>query len=253
MKSEEKEKKARLDSVLVLRVLVSSRARGEALINGGNVTVDGRVVKDKSFGVGGEDNVALLKEDLKWVSRGALKLEHALDRWNIDPKGKTVIDIGASTGGFTEVLLSRGAKKVFALDVGHGQLAKKLISDPRVVNMEGTHISDVKLSDFKKLVEMVVIDVSFISLEKVLPKAKELLRDGGVLLALIKPQFEVGKMHIGRGIVSNPKLHSSVAMRIEAVATELGFSVEGVIASPILGGSGNKEFLLYACLGGSSP
>lgn len=245
-KNTEGEKKTRLDSTLVERGLVSSRARGEALITEGSVVVNGKVVKSKSFLVETADTIALLKEDLKWVSRGALKLEHALNRWKIDPKGKIILDVGAGTGGFTEVLLSRGAKKVFALDVGHGQLAEKLRSHPKVVNMEGVHVNDLTLSDLKKPVDMIVVDVSFISLEKILPKAKELLREGGVLVLLIKPQFEVGKEHIGKGIVSDLKLHSHVAMRIEAATAKLGFSVEGVIASPILGGSGNKEFLLHA-------
>ena len=241
-------KKSRLDVALVTRKLVSSRARGETLITGGNVTVNGAVVKNKSFSVEADYTVVLTKKDLAWVSRGALKLEHALDRFAIDPKGKTVLDIGAGTGGFTEVLLSRGAKKVFALDVGHGQLAAKLGAHAKVVNMEGTHVNDIALSRLGKPVDMIVVDVSFISLEKVLPKAKELLKKDGILILLIKPQFEVGKEQIGRGIVSDPKLHSDVAMRIEATVAKLGFTVFGVIASPILGGSGNKEFLLYARL-----
>lgn len=242
------EEKKRLDLALVSRGLVSSRARGELLVREGNVSVDGVVVKNKSFSVGEKSVIKLLKKDLEWVSRGALKLEHALERWKIDTKGKTVLDIGASTGGFTEVLLARGAKKVYALDVGHGQLARKLRDDPRVINMEGIHVNDVTPADFEKPVDMIVVDVSFISLEKILPKARELLRPGGTLVLLIKPQFEVGKKHVGKGIVSDPKLHSGVAMRIEGVVNKLGLSVEGVIASPILGGSGNKEFLLYARL-----
>ncbi len=238
----------RLDSALVSRGLVSSRARGEALIKEGGVAVNGKTAKNKSVLVSEDDKIVLVKEDLKWVSRAALKLEHALLRWNIDPKGKTVIDIGASTGGFTEVLLSRGAKRVYALDVGHGQLAPKLCANPRVVNMEGKHINNTTPDDFQKPADMIVIDVSFISLEKVFPKIKELLKKGGALVALIKPQFEVGKAQIKKGIVSDPKLHSAVAMRIEAALVSMGFSVEGVIASPILGGSGNKEFLLHARL-----
>lgn len=237
--------KIRLDSALVLRGLVSSRARGEVLIKEGSIVVDGVVIKNKSFLVGHEDTPTLLREDLKWVSRGAFKLEHALNRWKIDPKGKVVLDIGAGTGGFTEVLLSRGAKKVFALDVGHKQLAAKLRTHPKVVNMEGVHINNVMLSDFRKPLDIIVIDVSFISLTKVLPKVKTLLREGGTLIALVKPQFEVGKAHIGKGVVSDPKLHSSVVAKIEAFVARLGFVIEGVITSPILGGDGNKEFLLY--------
>jgi len=236
----------RLDRALVARGLVSSRARGEALIRDGGVAVNGAVTTDKSFLVGAADAIILLQEDIPWVSRAALKLTHALDHWHIDPKGKVVLDIGASTGGFTEVLLARGARKVYALDVGHGQLASKLLASPKVVNMEGVHIKNVSVKDFAEPIDMIVVDVSFISLEKVLPKTKELLRTGGTLIALIKPQFEVGRERIKKGIVSDSKLHGAVVERIEACATELGFVVEGTIASPILGGDGNKEFLLYA-------
>jgi 23S rRNA (cytidine1920-2'-O)/16S rRNA (cytidine1409-2'-O)-methyltransferase len=242
------EKKIRLDSMLVKRRLVSSRTRGEALIREGSVAVNGVITKNKSFLVGATDAVVLLKEDHKWVSRGALKLEHALTHFKIDPKGKTVLDIGASTGGFTEALLSRGAKMIYALDVGHGQLAPKLLESPKVVNMEGVHINDVTRLNFEEPIGMIVVDVSFISLEKILPKVKELLHKGGVLVALVKPQFEVGKEHIGKGIVSDPKLHLSVVARIKVAAEKFGFSVEGVITSPVLGGSGNKEFLIYARL-----
>lgn len=241
-----RERTTRLDVALVERKLASSRSRGETLIGEGAVAVNGEVAKNKSRSVGEGDVITLRKKEREWVSRGALKLEHALDRWAIDPKGKTVLDIGAGTGGFTEVLLSRGARKIFALDVGHGQLAPKLGAHARVVNMEGTHVNELELSRLGKPVDMVVVDVSFISLEKVLPKVKELLKKDGMLILLIKPQFEVGKKRIGRGVVSDPKLHSEVAMRIEGAVAKLGFSVEGVIASPILGGSGNKEFLLYA-------
>ncbi|OGZ08237.1 MAG: hypothetical protein A3D65_02690 [Candidatus Lloydbacteria bacterium RIFCSPHIGHO2_02_FULL_50_13] len=240
------EKNIRLDRALFLRRLVSSRARGEALIKEGGVSVNGVVVKNKSALVRDADVVALLMKESAWVSRGALKLLHALELWKINPKGKTVIDIGASTGGFTEVLLSRGAKKVYAVDVGHGQLAEKLLADPRVVNMEGIHIEKLSPSDVEGIAGMVVIDASFISLEKVLPKAKELLKKKGVLVALIKPQFEVGKARIKKGIVNDPKLHAEVCRKIEGVAQELGFAVLGVILSPVLGGDGNKEFLLFA-------
>ena len=238
----------RLDRALVTRGLVSSRARGEALIRDGGVDVNGVIVMSKSFLVGTADLVTLLKGDLEWVSRAALKLASALEHWQIDPKGKVALDIGASTGGFTEVLLSRGAQKVYALDVGHGQLATKLLASTKVVNMESVHIKDVSVKDFAEPIDMIVVDVSFISLEKVLPKAKALLHAGGILIALIKPQFEVGKEHVGKGVVTDPKLHASVVDRIKECATALGFAVEGVIASPILGGDGNKEFLLYTNL-----
>lgn len=243
---EVKAKTMRLDAALVARKLVSSRSRGETLIGEGAVAVNGEVMKRKSFSVGEDDVVTLLKKEREWVSRGALKLEHALDRWKIDPKGKIALDIGAGTGGFTEVLLSRGAKKVVALDVGHGQLAARLRGNTKVVNMEGTHIERVTLLQLKKAPDLIVVDVSFISLEKVLPKVRELLSPDGAVILLIKPQFEVGKERVGKGIVADPQLHSAVARKIESAVERLGFTVLGVIASPILGGSGNKEFLLYA-------
>lgn len=246
-------KTVRLDKALVDRGLVASRTRAVALIEEGGVRVGKDVVTEKNFLVKGRDVIALLKHDLRWVSRAGLKLEHALDHWHIDPKGKVALDIGASTGGFTEVLLSKGAKKVYALDVGRGQLALKLINDKRVVNMESTHIKNVNPVDFKIRPAVIVVDVSFISLEKVIPKIKEILAPLGVLIALIKPQFEVGKKDTKKGIVSDPKLHSQVAMRVEGLVSESGFDVEGVIASPILGGDGNKEFLLYARLKSADP
>ncbi len=243
-----KQEKVRLDKALVLRKLVSSRTRATTLIKDRKITLNNSVVSSPDFLISPSDTVLMLGEDIPWVSRAGLKLAHALDYWHIDPKGKVVLDIGASTGGFTEVLLSHGAKKVYALDVGHGQLAEKLRGDPRVVNMEGVHINNVVPTNFAEPIEMIVVDVSFISLEKVLPKIKELLKKDGILIALIKPQFEVGKERIGKGIVSDPKLHASVITRIEHFVTKLGFTVREVISSPILGGDGNKEFLLYAQL-----
>jgi 23S rRNA (cytidine1920-2'-O)/16S rRNA (cytidine1409-2'-O)-methyltransferase len=244
VKAKSAQQRIRLDHALALRGLVLSRTRGETLIANGDVAVNGVPVRVKGFLVGEDDILTLLQEDHAWVSRAALKLICALDNWQVDPKGKVVLDIGASTGGFTEVLLSRGAKKVYALDVGHGQLAEKLVNDPRVVNREGTHVKDLALADFAEPIDLIVIDVSFISLEKVFPKAKELLKKGGILIALIKPQFEVGKEHIGKGVVTDPKLHVNVVERIKESATKLGFLVEGIMESPILGGDGNKEFLL---------
>jgi 23S rRNA (cytidine1920-2'-O)/16S rRNA (cytidine1409-2'-O)-methyltransferase len=242
----QEEKRIRLDKILVLRKLVPSRARALALIKEKKVSVGGVVITKQDATVSQNDEIVLLGKDIPWVSRAGLKLVHELDHWRIITKGKVVLDIGASTGGFTDVLLSHGAKKVYALDVGHNQLAKKLLESKQVVNMEGVHIKDVTKKDFKEPLDIVVIDVSFISLEKVLPKAFELLRKSGTLVALIKPQFEVGKEKIKKGIVTDPKLHASVAMQIEAFAASVGFTVEGILASPILGSDGNKEFFLYA-------
>ena len=194
-----KEGDIRLDKALVSGGLVKSRARAKTLIEEGGVAVDGVPVIDPDFAVSENSALALLHEDIPWVSRGALKLLHAFDEWDLDVEGKVALDIGASTGGFTEVLLSRGAAKVYALDVGHDQLDPSLQKDPRVVSMEGKHILDTLPEDFPELIEFIAIDVSFISLTKVLAKAYELLADGGELVALVKPQFEVGKGQVGRG------------------------------------------------------
>jgi 23S rRNA (cytidine1920-2'-O)/16S rRNA (cytidine1409-2'-O)-methyltransferase len=243
----------RLDKALVDRGIVPSRARAQSLIRSRGVKVNGKIVTEKDFVTDEMADIVLVIEDLKWVSRGGLKLAHALQFWHIDVKNKVAIDVGASTGGFTDVLLDLGAKKVYALDVGRGQLAPKLVADKRVVNMEGVHIKDVTKAHFKEKIDLVVVDVSFISLEKVLPSIKDLIKKKGVLIALIKPQFEVGKELIGKGIVTDPKLHAKVANRIEGVVHELGFHVEGVVASPILGGDGNREFLIYAHIGITAP
>ena len=238
---------SRLDKELVSRGLVESRTRAQALIEGGSVSVNGVVVTKSGALVKEEDDVSLSGSQMEWASRAGSKLAHALDHWHIDPTGKTVLDIGASTGGFTDVLLTRGARKVYALDVGHGQLIERLRNDPRVVNMEKTHISDVVPRDFPDDIHLIVVDVSFISLLKILPKIKELMIEG-ILIALVKPQFEVGRERINKGIVTDPLLHEEVLLRIKDEVTDLGFALDGTIPSPILGGDGNKEFLLCAHL-----
>jgi 23S rRNA (cytidine1920-2'-O)/16S rRNA (cytidine1409-2'-O)-methyltransferase len=206
--------------------------------------VNGKSITASDHNVRETDTILLLGEDIPWVSRGGCKLEHALVYWGIDAEGKVALDIGASTGGFTDVLLSRGVKKVYALDVGHGQLAEKLQNDPRVVNREGVHIKDVSLADFSEPIELIVTDVSFISLTHILPKIKELLVQEGVAVLLVKPQFEVGKDFVKKGIVKDPALHQHVLTEITLRAKGLGFSVSLPVLSPILGGDGNKEFLL---------
>ena len=239
----------RLDKALVERGLVPSRARAQSLIRAKGVKVDGKIITDKDHIIDEDAKVILVIEDLRWVSRAGLKLEHALSFWRIDVKGKIALDVGASTGGFTDVLLDGGIKKVYAIDVGHNQLADKIRNNAKVVNMEGVHIKDVTKATFKEKFDLVVIDVSFISVEKVLPFVKDLLKKDGAIIVLVKPQFEVGKSDIKKGIVTDPMLHAKVAGRIETVIYEMGFHVAGVVASPILGGDGNKEFLLYAHLG----
>ena len=231
---------------MVARGIVSSRARGAALIDSGGVFVNGVVSTDRDRSIQGSDVISLSVETLKWVARSALKLIHALDHWHIDPNGLVVLDIGASTGGFTEVLLDRGAKVVYALDVGHDQLSPTIAADPRVVNMEGKHIKDAVLSDFDPKPELIVVDVSFISLTKILAKIKELSAIGNKTILLVKPQFEVGRGAVGKGkgVVKDAHLHQEAIDGVKNFALALGFAVEGPLPSPILGGDGNKEFLL---------
>ena len=185
--------------------------------------------------------------DHPWVSRGGLKLAHALDRFAIDPQGLTALDIGASTGGFTDVLLAHGAAKVYAVDVGHGQFAWKLRNDPRVVVLEKTNARHLTTSEVPEPVHLIVCDASFIGLKTVLPAPLALARPGARLIALIKPQFEVGKGRVGKGgVVRDPVLHEEVCARIAAWLPQLGWAVLGLTESPILGPEGNKEFLIAA-------
>lgn len=183
--------------------------------------------------------------DHPWVSRGGLKLAHALDHFAIDPTGLAVLDVGASTGGFTDVVLARGAKKVYAVDVGHGQLAWKLRNDPRVVVLEKTNARHLTASDVPEAVDLVVCDASFIGLATVLPAPLARARAGARLVALIKPQFEVGKDRVGKGgVVRDPVLHREVCERMAAWLPRQGWTVIGITESPILGPEGNKEFLI---------
>ena len=234
----------RLDKVLVLRGIISSRTRAQALIKEGKVSVNGGVVTESDHPVRENDAVLLAGPDHPWVSRGGLKLDHALRHFRIDPRGKVTLDIGAGTGGFTDVLLAHGAAKVYALDVGHDQLVDKIKNDPRVVNMEGMHVNAVHKADFAEPIDLAVIDVSFISLTKILPKVHELLSPEGVVIALVKPQFEVGRENVGKGVIKDDMLHVRVIHDVTECAKALGFIVSTAVDSPILGGDGNKEFLL---------
>lgn len=238
--------RVRIDQLLVDRGLVESRARAQAMVMAGLVVAGGKRV-DKAGQQVAEDAVIELKgQDHPWVSRGGLKLVEALDRFELDPAGKVAVDVGASTGGFTDVLLTRGAAKVYAVDVGHGQLAWKLRSDPRVVVLERTNARYLTPEIIPEPVDLVVCDASFIGLETVLPAALALARPGAVLAALIKPQFEVGKGRVGKGgVVREPELHAEVCDRITAWLSGLpGWSVLGLCESPIKGPEGNKEFLI---------
>ena len=240
-----KAKKTRIDSLLTTRGLVESRARAQALIMAGRVLVEGAVV-DKAGRLVNSESRITLKEGLKYVSRGGIKLAGFLDEFAVEVGGLVVLDVGASTGGFTDCLLKRGAARVIAVDVGKGILDYTLRNDPRVRVLEGRNIRYMEPSDLGEVVDLAVIDVSFISLEKVLAKVKALVKTDGRILALVKPQFEVGKGEVGKGgIVRDPAKHRAVVERIKGFAATLGLSPVAEGESPITGAKGNKEFWVY--------
>ena len=239
-------KKVRLDKLLVDRALVPSRERARALILAGKVVVGEHAVDKAGAQVAEDAPVRLKGEDIPYVSRGGLKLEKGLDHFAVDPAGRVAVDVGASTGGFTDCLLQRGATKVFAVDVGYGQLAWSLREDPRVVNLERTNIRELTAERLGERPSLAVIDASFISLDKVLPPTLALLAPGAEILALIKPQFEVGKGQVGKGgVVRDAEQHAAVVERIRTLAESLGCLILGVTESPILGPKGNREFLIH--------
>jgi 23S rRNA (cytidine1920-2'-O)/16S rRNA (cytidine1409-2'-O)-methyltransferase len=249
MKKQDNKKvmKIRLDRLLVERGLVESRERGHALILAGNVLVQGQK-QDKAGALVPEDaELRILGEVLPYVGRGGLKLEGALKGFNLPVEGKTALDVGASTGGFTDCLLQHGAKKVYAVDVGYGQLAWKLRQDPRVITIERVNIRDIASSLVPEPIDIVVIDVSFISIAKVIPSLLKFLKPGSELIALIKPQFEVGREQVGKGgIVRDEAARSAAVDRVTDLIRKSGFEVKGVMPSPITGQDGNVEFLIYA-------
>ena len=235
----------RADRLLVERGLFESRAKAQAAIEAGLVRADDAVVRKAS------DEIAFDAELIAtpahpYVSRGALKLKAALDHFHFDPARRTCLDVGASTGGFTELLLERGAAKVYAVDVGSGQLHAKLRGDSRVVSLEQTDIRKVTAAQLDAQPDFVSLDVSFIPLKLVLPPTLALAAPAAQLVALIKPQFEAGPEHNKKGIVRDPAVHKTVCSDIDAFVTSLGCRVLGVIPSPLEGGSGNLEFLLGA-------
>lgn len=240
--------KQRLDQALVDRGLAENRTRAQALILAGLVFTGERRLDKPGTGVASEQPLEVRGQRHPYVSRGGLKLERALDAFGIDPAGKIALDVGASTGGFTDVLLQRGAAKVYGVDVGHGQLAWKLRSDPRVVVLERFNIRNISREQVPDPVDLIVCDVSFIGLEKALPAALALAAPGAWLATLIKPQFEVGKGQVGKGgIVRDPALHEAVCRRIQDWVGGLpDWSAAGIVPSPIEGADGNREFLLAA-------
>jgi 23S rRNA (cytidine1920-2'-O)/16S rRNA (cytidine1409-2'-O)-methyltransferase len=239
-------RKERLDKLLVARGLVQSRERARALILAGQVVVDDHLVDKAGSQVFREAHIRLKSGDIPYVSRGGLKLEKALAYFDLDVTGRTAIDVGASTGGFTDCLLQRGAARVYAVDVGYGQLAWSLRQDRRVVNLERTNIRHLPPGQLPEPPSLAVIDASFISLDKVLPATLTLLTEQAEVVALIKPQFEVGRGAVGKGgVVRDARLHAEVVERIRCLAESLGCRVVGVTESPILGPKGNREFLIY--------
>ena len=242
--------KERLDILLVEKGLAGSRERAKRMIMAGEVLVDGQKVDKAGTTVKREAEIRLLGNDIPYVSRGGLKLAKAMETFGLSLAGKTAADIGASTGGFTDCMLQNGAVKVYAIDVGYGQLAWKLRTDERVVNMERTNIRNVTVEMLEGPIDFASIDVAFISLAKVLPVAYELLKDEGEIAALIKPQFEAGKEKVGKkGVVRDPAVHLEVVENIVAFSRELGFAVRGLTFSPVKGPEGNIEYLVWLCKG----
>jgi 23S rRNA (cytidine1920-2'-O)/16S rRNA (cytidine1409-2'-O)-methyltransferase len=235
----------RADRLLVDRGIFESRAKAQAAIAAGLVTADGARVAKPSDTLR-SDAVIEATAAHPFVSRGGVKLAAALDAGPIDPAGRVCLDVGASTGGFTELLLTRGARKVYAVDVGRDQLHPRVRSHPRVVSLEGTDIRSLLPAAMDEPASLVVIDVSFISLALVLPAALTLAARSCDLVALIKPQFEAGREHVKKGFVRNPAVHDAVCRSITVLARSLGCEVQSVLPSPIAGGDGNREFLLIA-------
>jgi len=239
-------RKESLDKLLVEKGIVQSRERARALILAGRVAVEGRTIDKPGTQIEMEAQLQLRGEDQPYVSRGGIKLDGALDAFEMDPKGMVVMDVGASTGGFADCVLQRGARKVYAVDVGYGQLAWKLQKDSRVVNLERRNIRYLKREEVEEEIDLILIDTSFISIEKFLSNLLHFLKKGGSIIGLIKPQFEVGKGEVGQGgVVRDTNLHQKVIERISQFSRGLGLNVLGVIESPILGPKGNKEFFIY--------
>jgi 23S rRNA (cytidine1920-2'-O)/16S rRNA (cytidine1409-2'-O)-methyltransferase len=240
--------KERADKLLVDRGLAPTRARGQAMILAGQVYSGTKRIDKAGDLLAADADLNVKGADHPWVSRGGLKLVHGLDHFGLDPTGRIAIDVGASTGGFTDVLLTRGAAKVYAVDVGHGQLAWKLRNDPRVVVLERTNARHLNATLIPEPAEIIVCDASFIGLETVLPAALALATPDAWAVALIKPQFEVGPDRVGKGgVVRDPALHQEVCERIAGwFAAQPGWTALGITESPILGPEGNREFLIAA-------
>ena len=245
-KTQEKVKKERLDALLVKNNLVQSRERAKTTIMAGLVLVNGQKIDKAGTLVKADAEIRVLGNTLPYVSRGGLKLEKAIKEFGVSLQDKVAADIGASTGGFTDCMLQNGATKVFAIDVGYGQLAWSLRTDERVINMERTNVRNVTQEQLGEAVDLASIDVAFISLEKVLPAVIGMLQEQGEIVALIKPQFEAGKEKVGKkGVVRDPKVHEEVVFRITAMARELALIPLALTYSPVKGPEGNIEYLIW--------
>jgi len=233
----------RLDNEIVYRGLIESRSKAKYEIENGNVLVNNKTITKPSYDVIDSDSIEIIKEkELKYVSKGGLKLERALFEFNIDPNGLVCLDIGSSTGGFTDCLIQSGAKLVYSIDTGTNQLHEKLRKDKRVVSLENTNFLNLDMSNFEKI-NLVVIDVSFISVTTILDRLINEFKDVKVI-SLIKPQFEIGRTFIKNGVIKDPKVHKQVLDKIELYLKSKNVKYSRIIDSPILGGSGNKEFLI---------
>ncbi|MEO1505168.1 MAG: TlyA family RNA methyltransferase [Pseudomonadota bacterium] len=237
----------RLDQKMVTRGLAPSRARAQALIGAEAVRVDGAIAAKASLKVGEDAKIEVVGDPCPWVSRAGAKLAHAIEVFKVSPRAAVVADIGASTGGFTEVCLSHAATRVYAVDVGRDQLHPTLQNAPQVIELSGRNAKALTSADIPEPLDWIVTDVSFISLRKALPAALQLARKGAQLIALVKPQFEVGRERVGKGgVVKDPEAQAAAVADIETFLTESDWAVKGTTESPILGGDGNREFLLYA-------
>jgi 23S rRNA (cytidine1920-2'-O)/16S rRNA (cytidine1409-2'-O)-methyltransferase len=238
--------KKRIDLLLVERGLFDSRSKAQAAIQAGGVRVQGLVIQKPSDMIP-EDVEITAQPAHPWVGRGALKLAHALAQWLISPSGKVVLDVGASTGGFTNVCLAGGAKRVYAVDVGRGQLHAQMACDPRVINLEGLDARKLDAASVPEEIGLIVCDASFIGLDKVLPAALRLAAPGADLIALVKPQFEVGPARVGKGgLVKDEAARQDAQDGVKAFLEAAGWRVVAVIDSPIEGSDGNREYLLHA-------
>lgn len=240
----------RLDTLLVRRGLVESREKAQALIMAGQVMMGEQIMPKAGLRVSEEANLAI-RRGLPYVSRGGTKLAHALDQFGIDVQGLIAMDVGASTGGFTDCLLQRGVRRVYAIDVGRGQLAYRLRNDPRVVVMEG--INARYLEGLPEPVDLAAVDVSFISLKKILPAVLKVLQEEGHIIALVKPQFEAGREQVGKGgVVRDPRVHQEVLARVVQLTQGMGLRVRSLTSSPLRGPAGNKEFFAHLARTGDS-